>query len=71
MRTEIIAPITGIIATVTTGIIAAGSALFTTEIMKMYAKENSPVPGIFEAAVAVGAVVIAGETIIGYFTYEE
>lgn len=71
MKEEIKASFTGIICTVSAGIVAAGSSLFTTEFMKMYVNENSPIPGVFEAVIVAGSAVIAGETIIGYFTPDE
>ena len=67
MTTEIKAPFTGKIIAIAAGAITAGSALFKTEAMKMEIPENSCVPGVFEAVVAIGALVIAGE-VIGYFT---
>lgn len=68
MQIAIIASITGQIYEITTGVIEAGSPLFTTEAMKMYIAENTPIRGTFEAVVAVGAMVVVGETVIGYFT---
>lgn len=68
MKIPILASFTGKIIAITTGLIAAGSNLFTTECMKMDCHQNSPTQGTFEAVVVVGALVLAGETIIGYFT---
>lgn len=71
MKTEIISTFTGQVMAIAAGAIEIGSSLITTEAMKMAIKENSPVTGVFESLVAVGAFVIAGETVIGYFTHEE
>jgi biotin carboxyl carrier protein len=68
MQTPIFSSITGKLVAITTGIIAAGSTLFTTETMKMESSQNTSASGTFVAVAVVGAIVVAGETIIGYFT---
>jgi len=68
MERQILATFTGKIIAITSGIVAAGAALLTTEAMKMETNQNSSVSGTFMAAVVVGAIVVAGETIIGSFT---
>ncbi len=66
--TPIIATCTGQVLQITAGVVSAGSILFATEALKMEIRQHSYISGIFEATVVVGAAVIAGETIMGYFT---
>jgi len=68
MQTPVLATFTGKIVAIAAGVIAAGSTLFTTEAMKMDINQNSSVGGVFIAATVAGALVVAGETVIGYFT---